>query len=91
MAKKTKSNIPKERWGVHVTHCCKRHGCKYGDVNCPVELGLVIQDGSCQDGREMGDICITPKDFDYKKTYKLAIAKLGILSDIELLEFIQNG
>jgi hypothetical protein len=22
--------------GTHVTHCCIRHGCKYGDGDCPV-------------------------------------------------------
>lgn len=25
--------------GVHNTHCCKIHGCKYGDNDCPVEFG----------------------------------------------------
>ncbi len=26
-------------YGVHNTHCCRRHGCKYGDNDCPVEFG----------------------------------------------------
>jgi hypothetical protein len=44
------SKIPKEDWGVHRTHCCKKHGCKYGDHdNCPVCLGLIIQDHLCED------------------------------------------
>lgn len=25
-----------ERVGVHRTHCCRWHGCKYGDPDCPV-------------------------------------------------------
>ena len=25
--------------GVHDAHCCKEHGCKYGDSDCPVEFG----------------------------------------------------
>jgi hypothetical protein len=25
--------------GVHNTHCCKIHGCKYNDPDCPVEFG----------------------------------------------------
>ena len=29
------------RVGVHASPCCKHHGCKYGDEDCPVELGLV--------------------------------------------------
>ena len=28
-----------DRLGVHNTHCCKEHGCKYGDFDCPVEHG----------------------------------------------------
>ena len=30
----------KDRWGVHESHCCPKHGCKYGDDWCPVVLGL---------------------------------------------------
>ena len=26
-------------WGAHGTHCCKRHGCKYGEPDCPVAFG----------------------------------------------------
>jgi hypothetical protein len=33
---------------VHKRHCCHVHGCKYGDVNCPVEGGAVYQDGPCE-------------------------------------------
>ena len=43
------TNIPKEDWGVHTHHCCKKHGCKYGDHdNCPVCLGLIKQIRPCQ-------------------------------------------
>lgn len=34
--------------GVHQTHCCKQHGCKYGDSVCPVFSGEVIQDFPCE-------------------------------------------
>ncbi len=30
--------MDKEKWPVHETHCCPKHGCKYGDPNCPVVL-----------------------------------------------------
>lgn len=30
-------------YGAHPTHCCKWHGCKYGDPNCPVVAGEVKQ------------------------------------------------
>lgn len=34
--------------GVHKTHCCLRHGCKYASANCPVENGSIIQEGPCE-------------------------------------------
>ena len=37
------------RLGVHRSHCCAQHGCKYGEDNsCPVILGEVIQDHPCE-------------------------------------------
>lgn len=30
-------------YGAHPTHCCKWHGCKYGDPDCPVVTGKVNQ------------------------------------------------
>jgi hypothetical protein len=35
--------------GVHQTHCCVLHGCKYGDdENCPVFTGEVEQLYTCE-------------------------------------------
>ena len=31
--------MKKEKIGVHLRHCCKKHGCKYGDDDCPVAFG----------------------------------------------------
>lgn len=30
------------------SHCCVRHGCKYGHDNCPVSKGRVTQDHPCE-------------------------------------------
>lgn len=35
--------------GVHVSHCCKLHGCKYGDDDCPVVNGEVEQLYVCEE------------------------------------------
>lgn len=35
--------------GVHASHCCKWHGCKYGDDDCPVVSGEVEQEYICED------------------------------------------
>lgn len=43
-----KTSIPEEEWGVHRTHCCFKHGCKYGDNDCPVVLGIIKQDYECE-------------------------------------------
>ena len=42
------SPMPKEYWAVHEGHCCLEHGCKYGDDNCPVALGLTKQKSPCE-------------------------------------------
>lgn len=33
---------------VHTEHCCIDHGCKYGDADCPVCLGLKPQSFQCE-------------------------------------------
>ena len=54
----TGTSIPKEKWGVHETHCCKRHGCKYGEHdNCPVTLGLIKQAYGCETGSDFNQDC----------------------------------
>ena len=58
-AKAAVCDIPKERWGVHSSHCCFEHGCKYGDADCPVENGLIDQEfpcDYCQEDEENGYI-----------------------------------
>jgi len=46
--KKGETTIPKDRWGTHETHCCIKHGCKYGDSDCPVTIALVKQRYDCE-------------------------------------------
>lgn len=33
---------------VHTEHCCRVHGCKYGDSDCPVWLGYKPQSHPCE-------------------------------------------
>lgn len=37
-----------KKYGVHITHCCVKHGCKYGDKDCPVVLEIVKQEYICE-------------------------------------------
>ena len=34
--------------GVHVTHCCSLHYCKYGEDECPVVTGKYLQQYPCE-------------------------------------------
>lgn len=40
--------MEKEKYAVHIRHCCAVHGCKYGNEECPVESGEVKQDYACE-------------------------------------------
>lgn len=42
-----KEMLPSENYGAHPTHCCVRHGCKYGNEDCPVSAGKVVQEYPC--------------------------------------------
>lgn len=46
------TSITESDFGVHVTHRCFEHGCKYGDPECPVELGIVDQEYECEQCRD---------------------------------------
>ncbi len=41
--------------GVHRTHCCVIHGCKYGDRDCPVKLANITQEYLCEDCTDVYD------------------------------------
>jgi hypothetical protein len=41
-------------FGVHQSHCCIIHGCKYGDKDCPVENKLIIQTYPCEECDNIG-------------------------------------
>lgn len=41
--------LPVDRVGTHVTHCCVIHGCKYGNPDCPVVLGDEDQEFLCEE------------------------------------------
>lgn len=34
---------------VHAAHCCEKHGCKYGDKDCPVILKKINQKYPCEE------------------------------------------
>jgi hypothetical protein len=40
--------MDKLKYDVHAAHCCLLHGCKYGNIDCPVVLGKVDQKYTCE-------------------------------------------
>ena len=58
--------------GCHVSHCCDRHGCKYGDDDCPVANGRLKQEGPCY-------YCY--KDWDGENYYGDGVCSVGIRPD----------
>jgi len=63
----------KNKIGVHRTHCCLLHGCKYRDENCPVELGEIDQDYICEDCDGYGIQSVA----EVKALKKLGIRRCG--------------
>lgn len=41
--------MDKSKWGVHESHCCVAHGCKYGDPDCPVVNKQTKQQYLCEE------------------------------------------
>jgi hypothetical protein len=41
--------------GVHTSHCCTPHGCKYGEADCPVVLGTHKQEYLCEECTDTTD------------------------------------
>jgi len=77
--------------GVHRTHCCELHGCKYADDKCPVVNGKIQQDYLC----ELCDIEGYKSIHDLNKTIslrkKIAAATDDILCLSEPTEHTANN
>lgn len=69
----------KGKHGVHINHCCNKHGCKYGDKDCPVVRGIAKQNHICElcedetKERKMNSVkgkcakCQKPMQYDHGK------------------------
>lgn len=61
--------------GVHVAHCCKWHGCKYGDPDCPVANGEAEQEYLCEDCSNILEEEDLPEVVYYRKEDAVACLK----------------
>lgn len=77
--------MSKEKYGVHIAHCCYIHGCKYGDEDCPVVSGEVAQKYLCYDcdGEDkpytLEEIELLRKTKSYRPTYEQLKNKIADL------------
>jgi hypothetical protein len=70
--------------GVHASHCCKWHGCKYGDPDCPVYNGEVEQLYLCED-------CYWElEDEEYCRERLIRIEEIKIFKDLNVILMDRN-
>ncbi len=53
--KGVQTTIPEYKWDGRRTHCCREHGCKYGQDDCPVVLDLIGQSYPCEQCSDIND------------------------------------
>lgn len=61
---------------VHRCHCCRWHGCKYGDEDCPVANGEVEQEYLCEYCHEL----LEEEDYYKKCLQDLVEIKMFLLA-----------
>ena len=59
---------------VHGSHCCRWHGCKYGDENCPVANGKEKQLYLCE-------YCY--EDLEHEEYHQQALKNIAEIPNIE--------
>jgi len=65
--------------GVHETHCCIIHGCKYGDKKCPVYTGVIKQKYLCEECYYDYDYIHFTNEQKFKKINLLFLKKNRLL------------
>lgn len=58
--------MDQSKWGVHASHCCLKHGCKYGKDDCPVVNQQVVQQYTCEWCSESGIDSVTEMTRQHK-------------------------
>lgn len=50
--------MDEKEYGVHTSHCCVKHGCKYGEPDCPVVNKTIKQEYICEYCEDEGIISL---------------------------------
>jgi hypothetical protein len=62
---------------VHTRHCCKLHGCKYGDDDCTVTTEAAPQEYLCEDCSV--DIAAIDDTIEYLMSTRVMLQEVGRL------------
>jgi len=57
---------------VHTSHCCEKHGCKYGDDDCPVAKKVSVQEYLCESCQD--DVYALREAFPRAEAYARSVA-----------------
>lgn len=68
--------MDKREYGVHASHCCVMHGCKYREDDCPVVNKVVEQEYVCE-------VCY---DFEEIRSLKEFRERLQLYQEVEELK-----
>jgi len=87
--------MEKEKYGVHRTHCCIEHGCKYGDKDCPVVNREIRQDYICEDCDNEGinsvdELFLSPWKKELKKVNQCPQRQDSLQDQLRDLAIIAN-
>jgi len=52
-----KTSVLTNEWNLHREQCCREHGCKFDKSDCPVIVGILMQNHKCEK-------CILEKNYD---------------------------
>ncbi len=82
--------MDKSKYGVHQSHCCIKHGCKYGNDDCPVVNRKIKQKYTCEWCDDDGVKSVDELEIfylDYKGMWtelKTKLQNLTVVTDIFL-------
>ncbi len=74
---------------VHTEHCCCKHGCKYGNEDCPVFLGVQKQSFPCENCED--DLETEEKSLDMIKYLSKKIINRFVVIDTEATNIPMGG
>ena len=77
-----------DKIGVHISHCCVLHGCKYRDEDCVVATGKMEQTYICEECSDYGIYSI--QDMKFIQSLHCCDDLINLVKHIEDLKSIKK-